>query len=290
MKWIDYAAPNSVREAVDLLNEAGDKARILAGGTDLLVQLRAGAFDLDLVVDGKGIPELNELTYDPVNGLTIGAAVACYKIYGNASVRQAYPALIDTASLIGGTQIQGRASLGGNLCNAAPSGDSIPAMIALKGVAHIAGPDGTRDVPVEEFCTFVRQNVLQRGEMLVSLHFPPPVAGSGAHYLRFIPRNEMDIAVAGAGVSVVLDNGNIKEARVALASVAPTPLFVTAAGDAISGKPANEDTVRIASAIARDAAKPITDMRGTIEYRTHLCEVLTRRALNKAIERAKENS
>ena len=290
MKWIDYAAPHSVREAVDLLNEAGDRARILAGGTDLLVQLRVGAHDLDLVVDGKGIPELNELSYDPVNGLTIGAAVPCYRIYGDAAVRQAYPGLIDTASLIGGTQIQGRASLGGNLCNAAPSGDSIPVMIALKGVAHIAGPDGTRDVPVEDFCTFVRETVLQRGEMLVSLHFPAPVAGSGANYLRFIPRNEMDIAVAGAGVSVVLDNGNIKEARVALASVAPTPLFVAAAGEAISGKPANEDTVRIASGIARDAAKPITDMRGTIEYRTHLCEVLTRRALNKAIERAKENS
>ena len=290
MKWIDYATPHSVREAVDLLNEADGRARIMAGGTDLLVQLRAGAHDLDLVVDGKGIPELNELSYDPVNGLTIGAAVPCYKIYGNAAVRQAYPGLIDTASLIGGTQIQGRASLGGNLCNASPSADSIPVMIALKGVAHIAGPDGNRDVPIEEFCTFVRQTVLQRGEMLVSLHFPPPVAGSGAHYLRFIPRNEMDIAVAGAGVSVVLDNGNIKEARVALASVAPTPLFVVAAGEAIAGKPANEDTVRIASAIARDAAKPITDMRGTIEYRTHLCEVLTRRALNKAIERAKENS
>jgi CO/xanthine dehydrogenase FAD-binding subunit len=290
LKWIDYAAPHSVREAVDLLNEAGDRARIMAGGTDLLVQLRAGAHDLDLVVDGKGIPELNELSYDPVNGLTIGAAVPCYKIYGNASVRQTYPGLIDTASLIGGTQIQGRASLGGNLCNAAPSGDSIPAMIALKGVAHIAGPDGTRDVPVEDFCTFVRETVLQRGELLVSLHFPPPVANSGAHYLRFIPRNEMDIAVAGAGVSVVLDNGNIKEARVALASVAPTPLFVAAAGEAIAGKPANEDTIRIASGIARDAAKPITDMRGTIEYRTHLCEVLTRRALTTAIERAKENS
>ncbi|MCL0028878.1 xanthine dehydrogenase family protein subunit M [Dehalococcoidia bacterium] len=290
MKWIDYTTPHSVREAVALLNDAGDGARMMAGGTDLIVQLRAGAYDLGLVVDAKGIPEMNELTYDPVNGLTIGAAVPCYKVYGNAAVRQAYPGLIDSASLIGGTQIQGRASLGGNLCNAAPSGDSIPAMIALKGVARIVGPSGTRDVPVEEFCTFVRQTVLQRGEVLVSLHFPPPVANSGAHYLRFIPRNEMDIAVAGAGVSVVLDNGNIKEARVSLASVAPTPLFVSDAGEAIVGKPATEDTIRIASGIARDAAKPITDMRGTIEYRTHLCEVLTRRALTKAIERAKENS
>ena len=290
MKWIDYATPHSVREAVDLLSEAGGRARVMAGGTDLLVALRAGAFDIDLVVDGKNIPELNEINYDPVNGLTLGAAVPCYKIYGNQAVSSAYPALIDAASLIGGTQIQGRASLGGNLCNAAPSGDAIPPMIALNGAANIAGPNGNRQVAIEDFCTGVRQTVLGSDEILVSLHFPAPVANSGANYIRFIPRNEMDIAVAGAGVSVILDNGDIKEARVSLASVAPTPLFVQEAGDAIAGKPANEETVRIASGIARDAAKPITDMRGTIEFRQHLCEVLTRRALITAIERAKENN
>lgn len=290
MKWIDYAAPHSVREAVDLLSEAGGRARVLAGGTDLLVALRANAFDIDLVVDGKNIAELNEITYDPINGLTLGAGVPCYKVYGNQAVATAYPGLIDAASLIGGTQIQGRASFGGNLCNAAPSGDSIPPMIALKGTANIAGPGGARQVAVEDFCTGVRQTVLGDDEMLVSLQFPAPAANSGANYIRFIPRNEMDIAVAGSGVSVVLDNGDIKEARVSLASVAPTPLFVQEAGEAIAGKPANEDTVRIASGIARDAAKPITDMRGTIEFRQHLCEVLTRRALTTAIERAKENN
>ena len=212
----------------------------------------------------------------------------CYKIYSNHAVAHAYPGLIDVASLIGGTLIQGRASLGGNLCNAAPSGDSIPAMIALGGVANIAGPGGNRSVAVEDFCTAPGRTVLGRGEILVSLHFPAPSANSGARYIRFIPRNEMDIAVAGAGVSVVLENGNIKSARVSLASVAPTPLFVKNAGDALAGKPATEDSVRIASGLARDAAKPITDMRGTIEYRKHLCEVLTRRALLTAIERAKE--
>ncbi len=289
MKWIDYESPHSVREAVDLLNEAGDRARPLAGGTDLLVQLRAKAYDLDLVVDAKNIPELNELTYDPDNGLTIGAAVACYRIYGNSSVRSVYPGIVDAASLIGGTQIQGRASLGGNLCNAAPSADSVPPMIAYNGVARISGPNGSREVALEDFCTGVRQTVLERGEILVSLHFPTPEANSGANYIRFIPRNEMDIAVAGAGVSVVLDNGSIASARVTLASVAPTPLFVAEAGEAIAGKPATEETARIASAIARDAARPITDMRGTIEYRKRLCEVLTRRALMTAIERAKEN-
>lgn len=291
MHWIDFASPHSVREAVELLNEANGNARVLAGGTDLLVQLRGGRFDdVNLVVDGKNIPELNEITYDPEGGLTLGAAVPCYRMYGNAAISRAYPGLIDAASLIGGTQIQGRASFGGNLCNSTPSGDSIPAMIAHGAVANIAGPDGDRQVAVEDFCTGPGSNVLGRGEMLVSISFPAPESGFGANYMRFIPRNEMDIAVAGAGTSVVLDNGNIKSARVALAAVAPTPLYVSAIGDAIAGKPANEETLAEAGQMAKDAASPITDMRGTIEYRKHLCDVLTRRSLQIAIDRAKENA
>ena len=288
MNWIDYESPHSVREAVDLLNEAGDRAKPLAGGTDLLVQLRAGRWDADIVVDVKNIPELNEITYDPEQGLTLGAAVPCYRIYGNNAITNAYPGLIDCASLIGGTQIQGRASLGGNLCNSTPSADSIPAMIALGATARIAGPNGVRDVAVEDFCTGPGNNILERGELLVSIHFPAPQSGMGANYIRFIPRNEMDIAVAGAGVSVILENGNIKSARISLASVAPTPLYVKAAGDALAGKPPTADRIQVAAEIARDAARPISDMRGTAEYRTHLCEVLTRRALNTAIERARE--
>ena len=289
MKWIDYAVPESVGDAVALLSEHGDRARPLAGGTDILVELRVGRRDIDLLVDVKAIPELNEINYSPSDGLTLGAAVECYKVYGNSEVSDAYPGIIDFASLIGGTQIQGRASVGGNLCNAAPSGDSIPALIALGATAKIAGPGGTRDVPVEDFCLAPRQTVVQPGELLVSMHFPAPVPGSGARYIRFIPRNEMDIAVAGAGVSVVLENGNIKSARVALASVAPTPLFVKEAGDALAGQPATDESIRVASQLASDAARPITDMRGTIEYRKQLCEVLTRRALHTAIERAKES-
>jgi len=288
LKWIDYATPRSVREAVDLLAEHGDRARIMAGGTDILVQLRAGRWDLDLLVDGKNIAELNELTYDPEVGLTLGAAVACYKVYQNAAISRAYPGLIDAASLIGGIQIQGRAAIGGNVCNSTPSADTIPILIALGATCNIVGPGGNRKVAMEDFCTGPGQNVLQADEMLVSIHLPAPVANSGAHYQRFIPRNEMDIAVAGVGVSVVLDNGTVKSARVALASVAPTPLFVRAAGEALAGKPASEESIQKAADLARDAATPITDMRGTIEYRKHLCEVLTRRALNIAIERAKE--
>ncbi len=289
MKWIEYEAPTSVSDAVALLDGAGDSARMLAGGTDLLVQLRVNAYTPDVVVDVKNIPELNELSYDPDDGLTIGAAVPCYRVYGDADVRSAYPGIVDAASIIGGTQIQGRASLGGNLCNAAPSADTVPAMIAYSGVARVTGPNGSREIALEDFCTGVRQTALENGEIVTALHFPTPPANSGANYIRFIPRNEMDIAVAGAGVSVTLDNGDISAARVTLASVAPTPLFVADAADAIVGKPATEETARIASAIARDAARPITDMRGTIEYRKQLCEVLTRRALLTAIERAKEN-
>jgi CO/xanthine dehydrogenase FAD-binding subunit len=288
LKWIDYTAPTSIKETVGLLAQRGDKARLLAGGTDLLVQLRTGRLQPDLVVDVKGILELNEVAYDSHTGLTIGAAVPCYKIYTNQAVASTYPGLIDAVSLIGGIQIQGRASLGGNLCNAAPSGDAIPVMIALGATARITGTNGTQEVAVEEFCTGPGQNILQRGEMLTSIHFPPPEPNSGAHYMRFIPRNEMDIAVAGAGVSVVLEDGVFKSARVSLASVAPTPLFVKDAGNALTGKPVDDESIRLASGIARDAAKPITDMRGTVEYRKHLCEVLTRRALNIAIQRARE--
>lgn len=287
MKWFDYATPASVGEAVGLLT-AHPGARLLAGGTDLLVQLRAGRKETDLVVDLKRIPELNAIEYDPARGLTIGAAVPCYRIYRDPAVARAYPALVELASLIGGTQIQGRASLGGNLCNAAPSADSVPLLIALGATCRVSSPRGAREIAVEDFCTAPGRSVLQPDELLVSLHLPPPAPHSGARYLRFIPRNEMDIAVAGVGVEVVLDNGTFRSARIALAAVAPTPLFVREAGDALAGQPVNDASIARAADLARAGAKPITDMRGTADYRRHLCGVLTRRALEAAVLRARE--
>ena len=289
MESFDFVSPISIEEAVKTLASHGDKARIMAGGTDMLVQMRAGRRTAPLVVDIKGIPELNVLSYDSAKGLTLGAAVPCYKIYQDKTVAAAYPGLIDAAYLIGGIQIQGRATIGGNICNAAPSGDAIPAVIALSGVCNIAGPNGTREMPCEEFCTAPGRNALENGEILVSISMPVPQANSGANYLRFIPRNEMDIAVAGVGVSVVLDGSgqNFVSARISLASVAPTPVFAKEAGDSLAGKPVSEEAVQQASELAQAASKPINDMRGTIRQRTHLIGVLTRRSLNKAIERAR---
>jgi carbon-monoxide dehydrogenase medium subunit len=289
LEAFDFVSPKSIDEAVSILNEHGDRARMIAGGTDILVMMRAGRRLADVVVDVKDIPELDQMTYSAEGGLTLGAAVPCYRIYQDESISGAYPGLIDSATLIGGIQIQGRASIGGNLCNAAPSGDSIPAVIALGGVCRIAGPNGTRHLPSEEFCTAPGQNSLQRGEMLVAIEFPAPAANSGANYQRFIPRNEMDIAVAGVGSSVVLDASgqNFVSGRVALASVAPTPVFSQAAGDSLAGKPVSDASIREASELAMADARPITDMRGTIRQRIHLIGVLTRRTLNIAVERAR---
>jgi carbon-monoxide dehydrogenase medium subunit len=284
MKWFDYAAPVSVEKAIEML-VSNPSARPLSGGTDLLVHLRSGRYQTDFVVDIKRISELNEFRCD-AGGLTIGAAVPCYRIYGDCSVARSYPALVEVASMIGGTQIQGRASFGGNLCNSAPSADTVPLLIALGAICHIAGPNGRRKIKVEDFCTGPGMNVLQPGELLVSLHVPLPVTNSGACYLRFIPRNEMDIAVVGAGVNVVLEGGYITNARIALASVAQTPLFVREAGDALIGSPVNAASIALAASLASASASPITDMRGTADYRRHLCDVLTRRALEIAIQQA----
>ena len=289
MKWIDYASPTTVDEAVGLLSEKKGKARALAGGTDLLVLMRTlpeRVGSPDLLVDVKKVPELNELTYDSNKGLTLGAAVPCYKIYQNSQVAEAYPGLIDSVSLIGGIQIQGRASVGGNLCNATPSADAIPTLIAHNATANIAGPGGTRQVAVEDFCTGPSKTVLGADELLVSIHLPAPQEHFGARYIRFIPRNEMDIAVAGVGVSVVLNNGNIESARLALAAVAPTPLVVDISGALVGKGAGDEAAINEAGQVAKDAAKPIDDMRGTVDYRKHLCDVLTRRALKAAITRA----
>ncbi|MBM3222543.1 MAG: xanthine dehydrogenase family protein subunit M [Candidatus Tectomicrobia bacterium] len=289
MQAFDYIAAQTLDEAVSLLAAKGDQARVLAGGTDLIVQLREGRRRLELVVDVKKIPDVNVLSYDTRNGLTLGAAVPCHRVYGDVTIARAYPGLMDAFTLVGGTQIQGRASVGGNLCNSSPAADTIPTLIAHQATCVIAGPGGRRELPVEQFCTAPGRNVLGNGEFLVALRLPAPGPRFGARYLRFIPRNEMDIAVVGVGSALTLgdDGATVTAARIALGAVAPTPLLVNEAGAALVGKPISDATIAQAAAAAQAAARPISDMRGTADQRRHLVGVLTRRTLQGAIARAR---
>jgi carbon-monoxide dehydrogenase medium subunit len=289
VKDFEYAAPASLDEATALLARAGRPARVLAGGTDLLVQLREHLKEAELVVDVKKIPQLTELSYTSDQGLRLGAAVPCYKVYENAEIAAAYPALVDAARIVGGWQIQSRASVGGNLCNSSPAGDTIPPLIALDTRCVVVGPDGRRELRAEAFCTGPGKNVLQRGEILTTLVFPPSAHHAGSAYERFIPRNEMDIAVVGAAAWVHLedDGHTIERARVALAAVAPRPVLATEASDWLEGQPAEEASFARAGELARRAAAPISDMRGTAEFRTHLVGILVKRTLARAVQRAR---
>ncbi len=287
MQAVKYARAGSVEEAVSLLQDGGDGARPLAGGTDVIVQARERTRDIDLFVDIKHIPEVVGISHGDDGSLTIGAATPCYQIYGDETIAANFPILVDSTSLIGGTAIQGRASLGGNLCNSSPAADGIPSLIVLEAQVEIAGPNGRRTVAVEDFCTAPGRNVLESSEFAVSLHFPAPAEGSGARFLRFIPRNEMDIAVTNAATQLRLDgDGNVTWARVSVGAVAPTPLLVSEAAEAIVGQPLSEETIAAAAAASSAAAIPITDMRGSIRQRVHLAGVLTERTIRQAAERA----
>jgi xanthine dehydrogenase FAD-binding subunit len=287
MRDFDYEAPRSVAEAVGLLSRLDGRARPLAGGTDLIDHVRTGRLTPDLIVDVKKIPELNHLQLS-AEGLRLGAAVPCYRVYGNPRIASEYAALAESCRIIGGIQIQNRASVGGNLCNSGPAGDSIPSLIALEAVCVIPGPKGTREVPVHEFCVGPGKNVLRSGELLVELTFPARAPHSGSHYRRFIPRNEMDIAVVGVAAAIALDPKReaIVSARIALGAVGPTPLLAEEAGRLLVGRPPDVAAIDEAARAARAIARPIDDMRGTVEFRLHVTEVLVRRVLTEAIERA----
>jgi len=290
LKDFQFVAPKTLREALSCLSLHGDNSRILAGGTDLLVQMRGKRYQPEYVIDVKQIPELNELSYGNRKGLVIGASVPCFRLYNDPNIVESYPGIIDSASIIGGIQIQGRATLGGNLCNSSPSADTTPALIAYSAVCNIKGPNGKRTVPVEEFCLSPGKNALQLGEILVSIQIPPNKKNQGGHYQRFIPRNEMDIAVVGVGTWVELANRGreFRDVRVALGAVGPKPIFVRNARDLLVGKlVADETTVSTLVASARNQASPISDMRGPAEYRRHLVGVLVKRTLAGAVARAK---
>ena len=289
MHAINYEAPNTLKDAIALLAQHGEKARPLCGGTDLIIQLRAGLRRPDHVVDVKKIPELSKISFDLQKGLRLGAAVPAVEVYENADIRRYFPGLQEAAHLIGSNQIQSRASVGGNLCNGSPAADTTPALIALGAKCRVAGPKGERMVAAEEFCTAPGRTVLQPGEILVEFQIPVPAKRSSDSYLRFIPRNEMDIAVVGVGTSVTLDldDDRFVDARIALGAVGPTPIYAVKASEALKGKKIDAATIDRAAKLAVEQSSPIDDMRGTAEFRRHLVGVLTRRTIGIAIERAR---
>jgi carbon-monoxide dehydrogenase medium subunit len=285
----EYFRATSIDEAVSRLLDGGDKIQILSGGTDLLVKMREGRCQPRLLLDIKAIPEVNQLTFEPDTGLRLGAAVPCIKIRNDPAVASLYPGIVDAVSLIGGIQIQGRATVGGNLCMASPSADAVPALIVHKAVCTVAGPRGIRRVPVESFCIAPGRTILKQGEFLVTLQLPAPKPRSGASYLRFTPRNEMDIAVTGAAAYVQLteDLEEVKEARIALATSAPVALLATAAGNSLIGKSPDDEVFAKAAELAQECAIPRSSMRGTRAQRRHLIGVLVKRGLLIATDRAR---
>jgi CO/xanthine dehydrogenase FAD-binding subunit len=275
-----YHAPGSLAEAVALLAQQGEGGKILAGGTDLLVQIKERGLVPRYVVSLRNVPELATIAYDEQTGLRIGAAAKLSDVAAHPEVQERYPIVVQGASLVGSLQIQNLGTVAGNLCNAAPSADCAPPLIACGASVRLVGPQGERTVPLEGFFTGPGRTVLQEGEILAEVLVPPPPARSGGNYERYTPRQEMDIAVVGVGTVVVLDQeGRCAEARICLGAVAPTPVRAIEAEQLLAGQELSEALLERAGEAAAAVARPITDQRGSANYRTRLVQVLTKRTL-----------
>jgi CO/xanthine dehydrogenase FAD-binding subunit len=290
MASLSYAAPTTVSEAISILSGATGLAKVMSGGTDLLVQLRAGRVKPSVIVDTKKIPGMIGIR-EVGGGFVIGAATSGALIGEHAGLNAAYPGVVEATNLIGSTQVQGRASLAGNLCNGSPAADSVPAMIAARAVAIVVGPKGQREVPVEQVVTGPGRTSLAKDEFILEFRLPKPAPRSSDAYLRFIPRTEMDIAVVGVGIRLALDaGGTIVDARVVLGAVAPTQVLVPDGAAALIGSKLDKAALAKLDAAARAACNPITDKRGTIEFRIKIAGVLARRVAAIAYKRAGERS
>lgn len=283
---MQYEAPQTTADAVALLAKTKGNVHVLAGGSDLLVRMKGGFIEPDLIVDIKRIKAMNVLKKTS-EGFLVGAAVPCAELVENKALVKAWPGVVEAANLIGSDQIQGRCTMVGNLCNASPAADSVPALIAANAIAIVQGPKGERRVPVEKIGTAPGKTSLKKGEVVESLLLPPRTSKSGDAYLRFIPRTEMDIAVVSAGVSLMLGRkGEITDAHVSLGAVAATALRVKAAGKALVGTKLDDDVLAKLAAHCAAACSPIDDKRGTVAFRTKVAQVLAKRAAKIAYQRA----
>ena len=286
MRRFELALPENLDDCLRMLAERGPETKLLAGGTDLLPQMKNGMITPKRVIDLSGVARVRILESDGTKGLRIGAAVPARKVEEDPRVRSAYAGVAEAAALLGSVQVRNLATVGGNLCNAAPSADMAPPLMALEAQAVIAGPKGERRVPLADFFTGVRRTVLGPDEILVEVVAPSPGPRSGGCYIRHTPRRELDIAVVGVAAQVTLTDGICAKARIALAAVAPTPVRAAAAEAALEGKPLTPQQIDRAADLAAESAKPISDQRGSADFRRHLVRVLTRRTLTTALARA----
>ena len=281
-----YEAPTSTKDAVALLAKNKGSAYLLAGGSDLLVRLKGGFIEPDLIVDIKRIGAMQEIK-KTASGFRIGAAVPCVAMGESQALNKAWPGVVEAAKLIGSDQVQGRCTVTGNLCNASPAADSVPALVTARAKAVVVGPKGRRTVAVEKIPAGPGRTTLTKGELIEAITLPAPKPKTGDAYLRFTPRTEMDIAVCSAAVSVTLGKGGVvEEARVALGAVAPTVVLVPAAAKAIIGTKLDAEALDALAAACRAACSPIDDKRGTVEFRTDVAGVLAKRAAKVAYQRA----
>jgi carbon-monoxide dehydrogenase medium subunit len=290
LRGFEYHAPTSLNEAISLLQEHGEAARPLAGGTDLVVQMKENATKFAApshIVSLLRVSELGGIEYSETEGLRIGAGVTMAKVAESQVIRERYAAIAEGAALVGSIQTMNMATVGGNLCNAAPSADIAPPLLAFEAEAVIVGPSGQRSLPLEEFFLGPGKTALPPGELLAEVRVPVPANGTGSAYDRHTPRKQMDIAVVGVGVVLTLAGEQIERARVALGAVAPTPVRAREAEGALEGRAPSDEVFARAAEIAATACSPIADVRGSAEFRRHIVRVMTERMLREALNRAR---
>ena len=284
MRRFEYLEPHTLRQAIGMLQRHGQQARIVAGSTDFLVRWRAGFWHPDYVVNIQHIPGMSRVSYGPRNGLRLGALVTIQTLEQHPAIRRHYPALAAAAASFAGVQVRNLATVGGNICNASPSGDTLPALMVYGAECTLSGPGGQRVVPLDQLFTGPGQTVLTQDEVLTEIRLPPPARGTGSLYIKHSPRGAMDIATVGVASLVTVDQrtGQCVDARIALGAVAPTPLRAHSAEESLKGRPVDAELLQGAANEAMAQASPIDDVRGSAGYRREMVGVLTRRTLEHA--------
>ena len=289
MARFEYLEARTLRQAISMAQRHGDQARIVAGSTDFLVRWRTGAWQPEYVINIQRVPGLSRVSYNAQNGLRLGALVTLQTLESHPVIRRRYPALAMGAASFAGVQVRNLATVGGNVCNASPAGDTLPALLAFDAQCRITGPGGERTVPLDQFFTGPGRTVLARGEILVDFRLPPPLPSTGSLYIKHSPRGAMDIATVGAASVVTLQDREsvCREVRIALGAVGPTPVRAYAAEDLLRGQAITPELIALAAREAENRASPIDDIRGTAVHRKTMVGVLTQRTLERALAMAR---